>query len=84
MKHDLGSIRINGVKAASVLLVFAFCLAAELSSYAQQVWVMQANIERGLGRQSNNTNAQAKALARISIITSPISSCSMRLTVATT
>ena len=46
------------------LLTGLICLVAA-SGAAQQVRVMQWNVLDGLGRQSNNSTAQAQALARI-------------------
>ena len=46
------------------LVVGLLCLLTASAS-AQQVNVMQWNVERNLGRLANNTNAQAKAIASI-------------------
>jgi PKD repeat protein/endonuclease/exonuclease/phosphatase family metal-dependent hydrolase len=64
------SFKINNwLNGALILLLAVFCLFSGRSTSAQQVKVMQWNVEgndgQGLGRLSNNTNAQTKANARI-------------------
>jgi PKD repeat protein len=64
------SFKINNrPNAALILLLSAFCLFSGRFTFGQQIKVMQWNVEgndgHGLGRQSNNTNAQTKADARI-------------------
>jgi PKD repeat protein/endonuclease/exonuclease/phosphatase family metal-dependent hydrolase len=52
-------------KLFASLVVWLAGVSYPLGINAQEVRVMQWNVERGLGRLSNNTNAQAEAIARV-------------------
>jgi PKD repeat protein/endonuclease/exonuclease/phosphatase family metal-dependent hydrolase len=52
-------------KLSTYLVVALLWCCVSGSTHAQQVKVMQWNVLGGLGRKSNNTNAQAQAIARI-------------------
>jgi PKD repeat protein len=65
IRHSESSKSSNWSNAAFFLLISAFCIASVPSASAQQVKVMQWNVEGHIGNILSNNTSEAKAIARI-------------------